>query len=441
MSTARTDSGLVRDVLAGVGVAAVSFSLVHGARVMWNSYKERRNTALEEKCRAAEALVHAMENRARAAEAKLATVTSGRDPEPSPRRKLRVYIDGCFDMMHFGHSNALRQARAAGDELIVGLINDEEIVRNKGSPPVMPEGERLIAVKACKFVDEVITNAPYDLTKEWVDYLVSEHKIDYIVHGDDPCITADGKDAYAYAKSIGRFKLIKRTEGVSTTDIVGRMLLMSKEHHVRGPAGSFDSATDAAASPTAASTFLATSRRLTQFSSGKAPGKGDRVVYIAGSWDLFNVGHILALEKAREFGDFLLVGIHDDDTVNRLQGGGFPILNLNERTLSVLSCRYVDEVIIGAPLDITEDMIKTMNISVVVQGTVNNEDESAVVAGNSVASRLGILRQFPSPSDITVATIIKRILDQRDVFSARYKSKAAKEADYVANKKEFVEES
>ena len=35
---------------------------------------------------------------------------------------------------------------------------------------------------------------------------------------------------------------------------------------------------------------------------------------------------------------------------------------------SVLSCRYVDEVIIGAPLVITEDMMKTMNISVVVKG-------------------------------------------------------------------------
>ncbi len=45
------------------------------------------------------------------------------------------------------------------------------------------------------------------------------------------------------------------------------------------------------------------------------------------------VGHIQALQKAREFGTFVLVGIHDDDTVNRLQGGGFPILNLNERTM------------------------------------------------------------------------------------------------------------
>ena len=58
-------------------------------------------------------------------------------------------------------------------------------------------------------------------------------QLDFIVHGDDPCITADGKDAYATAKDRGRFKMIKRTEGVSTTDIVGRMMLMSKEHHAK----------------------------------------------------------------------------------------------------------------------------------------------------------------------------------------------------------------
>ena len=53
-------------------------------------------------------------------------------------------------------SNALRQARAVGTHLVVGLIGDEDIVRNKGSAPVLPMEERLIAVKSCKFVDEVI---------------------------------------------------------------------------------------------------------------------------------------------------------------------------------------------------------------------------------------------------------------------------------------------
>ena len=130
-------------------------------------------------------------------------------------------------------SNALRQARAVGTKLYVGLINDQEIITTKGSPPVMPEPERFEQLRGCKFVDEVIRDAPYELTKEWVDKLVREYGIDYIVHGDDACLTADGKDAYAYAKELGLFKTVKRTEGVSTTDIVGRMLLCSKEHHVR----------------------------------------------------------------------------------------------------------------------------------------------------------------------------------------------------------------
>ena len=42
-------------------------------------------------------------------------------------------MDGCFDMMHYGHSNALRQAKACGDILVVGIVNDKEIVKNKGS--------------------------------------------------------------------------------------------------------------------------------------------------------------------------------------------------------------------------------------------------------------------------------------------------------------------
>ena len=43
------------------------------------------------------------------------------------RAPVRVYMDGCFDMMHYGHANALRQARALGDVLVVGLIPDSQI--------------------------------------------------------------------------------------------------------------------------------------------------------------------------------------------------------------------------------------------------------------------------------------------------------------------------
>ena len=53
-------------------------------------------------------------------------------------------------------SNALRQGKACGDVLYVGVHTDEEILANKGTPPVIPYAERLACVRACKFVDVVL---------------------------------------------------------------------------------------------------------------------------------------------------------------------------------------------------------------------------------------------------------------------------------------------
>jgi cytidyltransferase-like protein len=77
-----------------------------------------------------------------------------------------VYLDGCFDVMHYGHANALRQARMLGDQLVVGLISDDEIRQAKG-PPVMNYQERKTLVSSVKWVDEVIDGA-----QQWRPYTV-----------------------------------------------------------------------------------------------------------------------------------------------------------------------------------------------------------------------------------------------------------------------------
>lgn len=59
------------------------------------------------------------------------------------KKRIRVYMDGCFDLMHYGHANAIRQAKELGDELIVGVVSDEEIVASKG-PPVLCMEERYV---------------------------------------------------------------------------------------------------------------------------------------------------------------------------------------------------------------------------------------------------------------------------------------------------------
>ena len=49
-----------------------------------------------------------------------------------PAESVRVWCDGCYDIMHFGHANQLRQAKAMGDYLIVGVHNDSDIKHHKG---------------------------------------------------------------------------------------------------------------------------------------------------------------------------------------------------------------------------------------------------------------------------------------------------------------------
>ncbi|CAI0467431.1 unnamed protein product [Linum tenue] len=328
------------------------------------------------------------------------------------KKAIRVYMDGCFDMMHYGHCNALRQARALGDELVVGVVSDAEIIANKG-PPVTPHHERMVMVKAVKWVDEVIADAPYAITEEFMKKLFEEHSIDYIIHGDDPCVLPDGTDAYALAKKAGRYKQIKRTEGVSTTDIVG-----------------------GTGSGTRVSHFLPTSRRIVQFSNGKGPGPHARIVYIDGAFDLFHAGHVEILRIARGLGDFLLVGIHNDQTVSAKRGTHRPIMNLHERSLSVLACRYVDEVIIGAPWEISKDMITTFNISSVVHGTVaeNNDFEKEESNPYAVPISMGIFKVLDSPLDITTTTIIKRIVSNNEAYQKRNEKKSQSERRYYEDK-------
>ena len=59
--------------------------------------------------------------------------------------KVKVWCDGCYDMVHFGHANSLRQAKAMGDRLVVGVHTDEEITLHKG-PPVFNEVQILQTV-------------------------------------------------------------------------------------------------------------------------------------------------------------------------------------------------------------------------------------------------------------------------------------------------------
>ncbi|XP_071698128.1 choline-phosphate cytidylyltransferase 2-like [Rutidosis leptorrhynchoides] len=151
---------------------------------------------------------------------------------PPTDRPVRVYADGIYDLFHFGHARSLEQAKKSfpNTYLLVGCCNDEVTHRLKGKT-VMNDRERYESLRHCKWVDEVIPDAPWVLTQEFID----KHKIDYVAHDSLPYADASGagNDVYEFVKSIGRFKETKRTEGISTSDIIMRIIKDYNEYVLR----------------------------------------------------------------------------------------------------------------------------------------------------------------------------------------------------------------
>jgi len=144
------------------------------------------------------------------------------------------------------------------------------------------------------------------------------------------------------------------------------------------------------------------------------------------------------------------VGIHDDATVNRIKGANYPIATLNERVLCVCACKHVDEVIIGAPLTVTEDMIINLNIKYVVNGshTVTHHTREygytidvKAAEGTSddphfTPKKMGILKHVVSAyPELTTTAIAERVANNRLAFVKRNANRSVKEQDYYAGKK------
>lgn len=392
----------------------------------------------------------------------------------------RIWIDGCFDFAHHGHAGAMMQARQNGDELYVGVHNDADILLNKG-PPVMNLNERMTAVEGCKWCTLAIPNAPYVTDPKVMD----SYGCKYVVHGDDITTDKDGKDCYAEVKKMGRFIVVKRTPNISTTDLVGRMLVNSTNHHMKSITENDwnkyiknELKNQDEKETIFASSNIERYEKYATCSDAKNPGdfvwiwsnenklhelvKGceifsnsiknvKNVYYIDGSFDLFNPGHITLLKKIQELAiednnSMVVVGIYDDFTVNKIKGKNYPIMNILERSLCVLQSKYVDSIILGVPPIVDENFIKTFenftghHIKKVIHGITPITNLSHYEYPKSI----GIFEEVKTGcyEDMNVEKIVARIVANRAAFEERQRRKGWKsEQEKVLEEQEKVKNS
>jgi rfaE bifunctional protein nucleotidyltransferase chain/domain len=129
-----------------------------------------------------------------------------------------VFTNGCFDLLHRGHVHLLREAKAAGDVLIVGINSDRSVQSIKGpARPILPETDRIELIAAMEMVDYVVQfdeADPYNV--------ISALKPQVLAKGGD---WSAGKiiGADAVEHEGGQVVVIPYLEGFSTTKIIERI--------------------------------------------------------------------------------------------------------------------------------------------------------------------------------------------------------------------------
>ena len=131
---------------------------------------------------------------------------------------IRVYADMAADLFHYGHMAFLEKARGLGDYLLVGVHSDEALESYKRERILTME-ERVAAVAGCRWVDEVLPDAPLEIDREWIE----KHDIHIVAHGDDSSPEQQAR-YYKVPIEMGILRTVPYTRGISTSEIIRRVV-------------------------------------------------------------------------------------------------------------------------------------------------------------------------------------------------------------------------
>ena len=129
----------------------------------------------------------------------------------------------------------------------------------------------------------------------------------------------------------------------------------------------------------------------------------------------------------------MIVGIHNDTVVNRIYGKNYPIMNLHERVLSVIGCRFVDDVLIDAPFCITRDLITTLRVDEVLHLTNDKNVEEQFSIRYQHATDEDILSDLNVASTFSGEQLLDRIQRHSTMFIEKFERKSKSEQEYMVN--------
>lgn len=135
----------------------------------------------------------------------------------------RILTYGTFDLLHYGHINLLKRAKALGDYLVVAVSTDT-FNELKGKKAYHNYETRKMMLEAVRYVDLVI---PEENWEQKIDD-VKKYDIDIVVMGSDWA----GSDRFDYLKDYCEVVYLPRTEGVSTTKIKEELKLQEPQNGI-----------------------------------------------------------------------------------------------------------------------------------------------------------------------------------------------------------------
>ena len=125
---------------------------------------------------------------------------------------VKVWVNGCFDVLHRGHFELFKYAKSLGDFLVVGIDSDQKVKQDKGSSrPYNKMDDRLFALNCIRYIDEV----HYFDSKQGLENLIRKEKPDIMVVGSD----WKGKEVVG-SQFAGKVEYFERIGDYSTTNIL-----------------------------------------------------------------------------------------------------------------------------------------------------------------------------------------------------------------------------